>query len=171
MVNEEMDKILKESDQWSKKQRQLLLVMLAKDCPSYKGNVMLKYQEKDKVKFNVCNKLISRGAPGSSSHKYATQNTFEWLDVNAEEYKVNDTVGISVNGARRGRQDFDRELVLKAIEARVTFIIDSDSHAKRQFNLGERDVRKFLLDNGYVQLDNQKWRSQWVPNEKVEVAK
>ena len=109
------------------------------------------YQNKDMVKFAKCNKLISRGAIGSSSHRYSLLDDF-WIP-NAGSYSSSDQVGISVNGARRGRLSFDKNEVLLAISAGVSFITDNEYNRNRSFNIGEREIANFLIEHGYTAKD------------------
>ena len=122
------------------------------------------YTDKDKKKFAVCDKLISRGAVGSSSWRYSQEGIGHIKPemVYCGHYTRNDVVGISVNGARKDRVSFDPSEVKKALEADSIVVIDNDYHANRHFNIGERELRQFLLDNDYVKVVNDQWRSVWL---------
>lgn len=110
------------------------------------------YATKDKIKFSCCNKLISKGAKGSSSWKYSISgiNDIQPDQVNCGEYHITDIVGVSVNGNRRNRVLFNKSEVLRALEARVTIVKDTTFHTNRPFNIGERDLESFLIKNNYV---------------------
>lgn len=102
------------------------------------------YQRKDAVKFNKANKLIARG--NGSSGLYARI----CADIcNTGSYNNKDIVAISVNGARKGRKDFNQLEVMRAIEANSTIITDNAMDRVRRYNIGERNLAKFLIDNGY----------------------
>ena len=115
------------------------------------------YQDKDKIKFKFCNKMISRGAIGSSSHKYSQAN-----NANTGEYTSTDIVGISVNGNRKNRVSFDTQELQLAIDANVIIVTDNLYHTNRSFNSGEREVAKFLSNNNYFRISDNQERSTWV---------
>lgn len=123
------------------------------------------YQEKDAIKFSVCNKLISRGTYGSSSDKYSKEGfkNIPLEKINIKEYLPTDIVGISVNGKRKNRIEFDKELLLLAINAKASIVKDNDYASSRDFNIGERNVSKFLEENNYHMVINDKFRSVWKP--------
>ena len=114
----------------------------------------MSYENKDMVKFAGCNKLITRGAVGSSSHKYMFMNN-KW-DINTGDYTCDDIVGVSVNGNRANRLSFDSDEVYLAIEAGATIITDNNANRYRSFNVGERELAKFLIDWGYGYKDHPK---------------
>lgn len=124
----------------------------------------MSYYDKDKVKFSVCDKLISRGATGSSSDKYSKDSTllnFSPNSINTTSYTNSDVVGISVNGKRPNRKTFDKELVDLAIEANVfSFVTDNSYNRNRYFNIGEREIAQYLIDQGYTFIDNTE-RGYW----------
>jgi len=108
---------------------------------------MTKYQLKDMQKFSNCNKLITRGALGSSSHKYRAMED-KW-DINTGHYNESDIVGISVNGNRPNRVKFDEAELLLAIEEGVTFVTDTEFDRSRPYNIGEREIAEFLTKYRY----------------------
>ena len=123
------------------------------------------YNKKDAEKFSKCNKLISRGSNGSSSDKYMKEG-FDNIPldmINVREYSKSDFVGISVNGNRGNRLKFDEELVLLAIKAGARIVKDNTYNASRQFNIGERELSKFLEDNGYEMYVDHDKGSAWRP--------
>ena len=121
------------------------------------------YNDKDKVKFAKCNKLISRGTVGSSSHKYQLGQILgiPINNINVDSYESTDMVGISVNGARRGRLRFDKNLVDLAIEAKVTFITDNLYNRNRSFNIGEKEIADYLSSKGYT-FNDTPTRGEWI---------
>lgn len=117
------------------------------------------FRNKDAVKFAQCNKLIARGAPGSSSQYYADM----YDNVNVGEYTSDDVVGISVNGSCPNRVSFDAVEVSKAIAAGASIVKDSSSHTARPYNVGERELQAFLLENGYEKVKDNCTYSVWKP--------
>jgi len=130
---------------------------------------MNNYQEKDQVKFSICNKLISRGIPGSSSAKYAKEGigSIPPMEVNKGIYKSTDMVGISVNGARSNAVAFNSVELLKAITAGASIVKDNKYHTMRKFNTDEREVKEFLLAHNYrpvpIGTTQAQFRSVWKP--------
>jgi len=122
--------------------------------------VLNKYFEKDIVKFSICNKLIARGTRRSSSSIYAN-----FKIANLGEYEATDIVGVSVNGARKERLTFDRNEIDKAIAVGVSFVLDNDRNCNRAFNIGEREIRRYLASRGYVKDYSSDFRSLWILNE------
>lgn len=118
------------------------------------------YNDKDKVKFNKCNKLITQGAYGSSSYKYSLG--YDDKIINDTKYTRDDLVGVSVNGKRKNRISFNRKLVLLAINSNSRIVKDNSYHTSRDFNVGERELNSFLIDNGckciYESDKGQVWR-------------
>ena len=113
------------------------------------------YGAKDLKKFKVATQLISRGANGSSSHRYSPHHL-----ANTGHHSRDDIVGISVNGNRRGRLRADFKEIHKAHDAGVRgFVTDNVSDRARDFNIGEREVAKFLTKLGYVDPTN---KGHWV---------
>jgi len=102
------------------------------------------YKNKDIEKFSICTKLISRGCIGSSSYRYSLL-----LVSNLTMY--NDIVGISVNGKRKNRLLPDFELMTLAMKFNVRFVTDNPYHRNRDYNIGEREVAKFLMEHSYVE--------------------
>lgn len=107
------------------------------------------YHFKDAKKFKRCNKLIARGVFGSSSWLYA-QNC---SSVNTGIYTQDDIVGVSVNGGRASRLRFSESEVLLAISAGAVIITDCLLDRNRKFNVGEREIAKFLMANGYEEIN------------------
>jgi len=126
------------------------------------GTIMNYYERKDFIKFEVCNALITRGAPNSSSAKYAVEG-IKGLDLklNPAVFSSTDIVGISVNGKRANRVSFDKGLLKVAIDAKCKFVTDSVYHTNRSFNVGEREVVEFLTDHNFIIVYASAVRSVW----------
>ena len=115
---------------------------------------------KDKNKFSRCNKLIARGSKNSSSNSYKECN-LEY--TNTGQYNQDDIVGISAEDFRDCRLSPDFDEIKKAIVRNVIFITDNKFHRHRPYNIGERQVAKFLLQNNYTQYeydDYSEWRHE-----------
>ena len=124
--------------------------------PTYVGDVIrsfaeTKFQLKDAEKFSKCNKLISRGCPGSSSYVYGEilKSAMLGIRLNFGSYCENDIVAISVNGLRVRRIKFDRNEVGLAMLSRCTIVTDDIRDRMRAYNIGEREVAEYLFLNGY----------------------
>ena len=121
------------------------------------------YQDKDRSKFHICNKLISRGAVASSSDRYRVHGigSIPSTAVNCGKYDMLDVVGVSVNGSRRNRVSVDEIELGKALTARASIVKDNKYHTNRNFNTGERELRNILKDSGYVCKSDNDVRSIW----------
>ena len=120
----------------------------------------MNYQSKDFEKFAKCNKLITRGVVGSSSHKYMFMHS-KW-DINTGEYTCDDIVGVSVNGNRKNRVKFDSDEVYQAIDAGARIITDNQHNRERPYNIGERELAKFMVSYGCKYFDHPKG-GVWIP--------
>lgn len=114
------------------------------------------YFEKDRLKFANANKLISRGSEKSSSNAYknAVGNK-----ANVGMYNSNDIIAISSEGNRTGRIAPDFAEIQKAIDANVTFITDNSANRNRDYNIGEREVAKYLSSKGYIETNDGIWQN------------
>ena len=121
----------------------------------------MSWNEKDRVKFLICNKIITRGVKGSSSYRYITEYANKGLKVNCGEYLPGDAVGVSINGKRNGRLSFDASEVLLALDAGSVIVKDNTFHSSRHFNIGERELTEFLLANGYKLHKEDLKRAVW----------
>lgn len=110
-----------------------------------------KYGAKDQVKAARCNKYIGQGSRQSSSQYYA-DNLPEEI-VNCGWYEKSDIVFISVEGNRTGRISFDEDEVNLAIKAGAKFITDNRANRNREYNVGEREIARFLELKGYSVKD------------------
>jgi hypothetical protein len=104
------------------------------------------YVVKDQLKTDKATKFIGCGVEGSSTFQY--DKDFGDL-ANCGIYQKEDIVFISSNGNRANRLKPDFEEIKKAIIENVQFIIDPLKDRKRFFNIGEREIAKFLLNNNF----------------------
>ncbi len=128
--------------------------------PSGAGGVDLgtsgPYTKKDQAKSDQATKFIGRGSERSSTAKYAKA----WGDrANTGQYTADDVVFISAEGNRGGRVAPDFAEVGRAVKAGATVITDSKANRERDFNVGEREVAKFLTDSGYREVSPGRWQS------------
>lgn len=104
------------------------------------------YTVKDQRKANAANKFIGRGSARSSTNAYAAAYG---SNANCGEYTSTDVVFISAEGNRRGRLDPDFDEIGRACAANTRFITDDAANRARPYNVGERQVSEFLLNQGY----------------------
>lgn len=111
---------------------------------------------KDQAKSDRATKFIGRGSSRSSTNAYMKS----WGDrANMGQYSPQDIVFISAEGNRGGRIAPDFDEILKAVQGRARIITDLKADRNRPYNLGEREVAKFLESNGYVEIRD----GQWIP--------
>lgn len=128
------------------------------------------YLAKDQAKSNLANKFIGIGEEGSSTANYAKS----WGELaNQESYSKDDVVFVSVNGNSKNRapvvigkgEQGSRLLSLlnSAFHAGSTIVADNEFNRKRDYNTGERDLAKLLLENGYVEgkMENGEGSGIW----------
>lgn len=109
---------------------------------------------KDQVKADKSNKFIGRGSDKSSTEAYR----LAWGDrANTGSYTSSDVVMLSVEGARTGRIDPDFAEIKKAMDAGATLITDIPADRNTRYNVGERQVAKYLEENGYVESAPGTW--------------
>lgn len=114
-----------------------------------------KFTAKDQAKSDRANKFIGRGSARSSTNAYR----IAWGDrANCGEYTSRDVVFISVEGARSTRLCFDKQEVLKAIEAEAQLITDTVQDRAREYNVGERELASFLRENGMIEVTPGAWK-------------
>ena len=113
-----------------------------------------KYTQKDIEKARKCNVMIGRGSQRSSTNRYRAAFG---KHANPEEFSYMDYVFISAEGNRNGRLKPNFELLKKAIKAKVIFITDVPADRNRNYNIGEREVAEFLLENGYTEVEPGEW--------------
>lgn len=119
------------------------------------------YQNKDIRKFEYCNKMITRGAVGSSSHKYQYSKILGDKIVNDDNYSNIDIVGVSVNGKRNNRLTFDKKLVRIAFRSGAVIVCDNTYNRNRSFNIGERELNTFLRELNAECFEDSSFRSCW----------
>lgn len=113
------------------------------------------YFSKDLKKAEIANKFIGRGSLASSTNKYMVAAG----DLaNCGRYVDSDVVFVSAEGARANRIKTDYEELSKAIVAKVTFVTDDEYNRNRSYNMGEREVAKFLEKNGYKDIGRGIWK-------------
>lgn len=105
------------------------------------------YLAKDQIKANTATKFIGQGSPRSSTNRY--RQDFGQL-ANTGAYTSEDRVFVSVEGNRAGRLDPPWQELDLAVEAGVTFITDNQYARNRSYNIGERQVAKYLSQLGYI---------------------
>lgn len=119
------------------------------------------YTAKDQRKSDKATKFIGRGSPASSTAKYAVA----WGDrANCGEYTDQDTVFVSVEGARHSRLEPDYAELARAAKANVFFITDDRANRLRPYNLGERQIAEYLSTWGYVETQPGIWQRQPHPD-------
>lgn len=128
----------------------------------YMWNRKIIFRAKDRAKFSCCNKLITRGAPGTSSdyyEKFGIEGLV--LKINPKVFLATDIVGISANGLRRTRVEPDFELINAAMLVDAVIVLDGKENRSRPYNLGEREVAAYLRKHGYTVLADCTVRSLW----------
>lgn len=115
------------------------------------------YATKDQRKADKANKFIGRGSKASSTNAY--REAFEQVNAaNCGVYGPTDVVFISVEGNRRGRLRFDKDEVLKAVNAGATLITDSEAGRMRSYNIGERELAAFLTQCSHKEVEAGTWK-------------
>ena len=116
------------------------------------------YWKKDAKKAAVANKFIGIGGSGSSTAKYAAGLPSEV--VNCMEYTDTDIVFVSINGARGNRVGIEAYIpyLKAAMEAGATIITDDGDNRNRPYNIGERELAKYLDENEYRENGLGVWR-------------
>ncbi len=113
------------------------------------------WSTKDQHKADICTKFIGRGSVRSSTNRYRMAFAEKQL-ANTSEYNENDIVFVSVEGNRKGRFSFDRikNEVILALNAKAVIVCDNDYNRNRSYNVGERELYEFLIQQGYVEFIN-----------------
>jgi hypothetical protein len=112
------------------------------------------YVAKDQAKADKANKFIGRGSESSSTAQYAKDFG---AAANTGTYVSTDRVFVSAEGKREGRVNPDRAELDKAVAAGVTFITDDAPNRERGYNVGERQIAKYLTENGYAETAPGEW--------------
>lgn len=112
------------------------------------------YTAKDQAKSDRATCFIGRGSPRSSTAAYAKA----WGDkANKGSYTCEDVVFVSAEGARRDRLEPDYDELHKALSAAARVITDDPANRNRPYNVGEREVERYLLANGYKEKSPGFW--------------
>jgi ATP-dependent DNA helicase PIF1 len=109
---------------------------------------------KDQYKSDCANKFIGRGigATGEYLRLWAEAK----MPVNCGEYDGKDTVFISANGSRPGRQSPDFNEIRLAADAGADFLTDAKKRRPEggnPYNVGEQEVADFLRELGYSEKE------------------
>jgi len=118
------------------------------------------YVAKDQAKADKANKFIGRGSESSSTAQYAKDFG---PAANTGTYVSTDRVFVSAEGKREGRVNPDRAELDKAVAAGVTFITDDAPNRERGYNVGERQIAKYLTENGYAETAPGEWMKTEAP--------
>lgn len=113
----------------------------------------MNYRQKDLLKFSYCTHVLSIGVKGSSSHFYSTwefQRNFKSLG----EINRNSIVGLSANGDRPDRVIFPVEWLIELKNIGCVLITDNNFNRNRKFNIGEREIAHWLIENNYNYSEN-----------------
>lgn len=113
------------------------------------------YSAKDQKKADRANKFIGQGSSRSSTYQYGK----DYGDMaNCGVYvAADDVVFISAEGNRSGRLDPDFEEIGLAVKAGVSLITDNPFNRNRTYNLGERQVARYLEEHGYIEVATQEY--------------
>lgn len=115
------------------------------------------YLAKDQAKADTATKFIGRGSEASSTAQYAKDFGTK---ANSGVYTAADRVFVSAEGNREGRINPDRAELDKAVAAGATFITDDAANRKRLYNVGERQIEKYLTEKGYTETKPGEWVSK-----------
>lgn len=114
------------------------------------------YFAKDLQKARNATKFIGRGSSASSTNKYRVA---AGELANCGEYQASDVIFVSAEGARRGRFEVDFAELEKAVLANVTFVTDVSADRARPYNVGERAVADYLVQNKYRDVGGGIWKN------------
>lgn len=117
------------------------------------------YTAKDQLKADECNKFIGQGSSRSSTKAYSEAFGGK---ANCGQYSKDDRIFVSVEGNRGCRLPLDTNEVLLAVKAGASIIADNKSNRRRPYNVGERELVRLLLANGYKDTQ-QSYGSLWQP--------
>ena len=112
----------------------------------------MSYKEKDQKKFEICTHVFGYGVEGSTSAKYHS----DYKSIHSDC-----VVGISVNGARPNRYPLTKEWVQRFTRLKCAIVADSTYHRERAYNVGERELAKYLKELDYVCGVSDSKRSIW----------
>jgi hypothetical protein len=101
--------------------------------------------KQDAELFSDINKIISFGGSRTNSHKYAIDNP---NTSNQGSYSKDDIIGISI--PTRSSVDFRENLELSKVEIKIAM----EASSTIVFNGKNKEVKEFLMDNGYSEYAN-----------------
>lgn len=113
------------------------------------------YFAKDQAKAQRCTKFIGCGSKESSTRAYCIA---AGPLANCGLYHEGDVVMVSAEGARRQRRAPDYTEINRAAAANVTFITDVPADRERPYNVGEREVARYLGIRRYVEVSPGVWQ-------------
>lgn len=125
-----------------------------------KLTIKTKYAFKDQKKAYQANKFIGIGSPASSTNQY--RKDYGNMANCAVYDEDKDIVFISAEGNRTGRIDPDFNEIGLAVKAKVTILTDNPYNRNRPYNIGERQVAKYLEEHGYEETPHN-YCSAWYP--------
>lgn len=115
------------------------------------------YTAKDQKKASQATKYIGRGSEGSATQDYAADAGDK---ANTGSYDADDVVFVSAEGRRANRIDPDFDEIQLAMDAGATILTDSMTTGRqRAHNVGEKQVAKYLTENGYVETPPGHWEA------------
>lgn len=122
------------------------------------------YGQKDQAKSDKATCFIGVGSPASSTNRYR----IAWGALaNKGNYTSSDIVFVSAEGQRHGRLNPPWKELELAIKAKAHFITDDRANAARPYNVGERQVARYLMLADYYEHPPGYWR----PRTSIELAK
>lgn len=110
---------------------------------------------KDRAKAARATRFIGRGSPRSSTEAYR-QAAGDL--ANPGIYTAANVVFVSAEGNRSGRLAADWAELARAIAGGATLITDIAADRERPYNVGEREVARYLTDNGYREAKPGLWK-------------
>lgn len=110
---------------------------------------------KDQLKANLADSFIGVGVFGSSTDAY--RKAFDTVGKANKTigYAANEFVFVSTNGKRPNRVGLGAIIryLDKAVEAKAAFIADNAKNRNRLYNIGERELAKYLEQRGYMSYE------------------
>lgn len=113
--------------------------------------------EKDVKKALKADYFIGIGSAGSSTEFYLNQIPKELC--NKQHYESAGKVFVSINGRRKDRVGIKKilDLLQIALNAGCSFICDNNYDRNRPYNVGERELYCWFLDNGLFEAEAGEW--------------
>lgn len=115
---------------------------------------------KDQMKAQIADAYIGMGSIGSSTQQYA-----KYFDkVNAYNYVPYELVFVSINGKRPNAVRINTliEVLNVAVQCKAVFCADNPANRNRSYNIGEQDLAKYFIANGYIEYPCKHY-SLWLP--------